>query len=116
MDNPDAACFTARTMTNGGKLWIWALAVTLLAAAATSPGQETASTDLWPTLLKAGNAPPLQIEHPINGAVLPANFPPPVLLWKTNSAAHGQVVAGFVAGDRKWLFSGLEPRWRRAGS
>ena len=56
--------------------------------------------------------PALEITHPLEGAVMPRNMPPPVLVWKTNGMVVDRWAAGFQAGARKWLFDNIQPMWR----
>lgn len=107
-------------MTNGGRRWAWSLALWLVALAA-PPAVWTTQADLAraegagastdaPGLL------PLEIQHPLQGAVFPSNFPAPVLLWKTNPGLHEPCEARFSAGGRSWSFTGVEPGWRPSES
>jgi len=99
-------------MTNRGKAQTWFLAASLVAMSATKTVRAAAESDLWTALRSAAQRPLLEIQHPIDGAVFPANFPSPVLLWKTNAGAAQPFAAGFIAGQRQWLFTGIQPMWR----
>ena len=58
------------------------------------------------------NYPALEIQHPLPGAVLPQNFPAPVVAWKTNAEGGEIWVTGFKAGGRAWWFERTKPLWR----
>jgi tetratricopeptide (TPR) repeat protein len=68
----------------------------------------------WPTLAKAGDDAALEIQHPIQGAVMPLNMPAPVLLWKTKATKVGRWAAVVKAGHQKWSFDAIQPMWRPA--
>lgn len=54
----------------------------------------------------------LELQHPIAGAVLPADMPAPVVLWATNVPGVGSWAAGFKAGGQQWSFEGIHALWR----
>ncbi|MCX8108639.1 MAG: tetratricopeptide repeat protein [Verrucomicrobiae bacterium] len=54
----------------------------------------------------------IQIDHPISGAVMPANMPPPVLFWSTNLTDVITWTAEFALEKRKWHFSNVRPMWQ----
>ncbi len=68
--------------------------------------------DYWLGLEGAGTYAAVEIQHPIEGAVLPLNMPAPVVLWKTNLPGAHRWVAAFKAGAQKWLFDDVRPMWR----
>jgi tetratricopeptide (TPR) repeat protein len=67
--------------------------------------------ELITSITGAADCARLDVEHPIPGAVLPANLPAPLVLWKTNGFERVRWAAVFKAGTRAWVFEGLEPRW-----
>ena len=69
-------------------------------------------SDSWSLLESSGSVAALEIQHPIQGAVMPRNMPAPVLLWETNVPGVDAWVAAFKAGSQKWVFEGIQPRWR----
>src|SRR5208282_2538313 len=93
------------------QLW-WIMAALLLAGGATAISMRFRASPLGEVMEDPANYPPLEIQHPIAGAVLPLNFPPPVVAWKTNTAAGKIWVTGLKAGGRAWWFERTEPLWR----
>ena len=93
-------------------LWFSSLATWILAGSAMGFSPSTQSEELWPILEGSGSYLPLEIQHPIEGAVLPQNFPAPMLLWKTNISGVTRWAVGFKAGARKWFFDNLQSPWR----
>jgi len=67
---------------------------------------------LSPALSQAGESAALEVQHPIEGAVLPLNMPAPVLFWKTNLPGVGRWAARFKAGRQDWSFDDVQPLWR----
>lgn len=53
----------------------------------------------------------LQIQHPLPGAVMPANMPAPVVLWRTNVPGVSKWSVRFKAGPKDWVFDGVQPMW-----
>lgn len=51
---------------------------------------------------------PVEIQHPIEGAVLPRNMSPPVLSWNTNTAGNGQWAAALKTTGGTWVFTNLQ--------
>jgi len=88
------------------------MAALLLAGGATAISMRFRASPLGEVMEDPANYPPLEIQHPIAGAVLPLNFPPPVVAWKTNTAAGKIWVTGLKAGGRAWWFERTEPLWR----
>ncbi|MGH7972063.1 MAG: hypothetical protein ACREIC_25400, partial [Limisphaerales bacterium] len=56
----------------------------------------------------------LSIEHPISGAIFPANMPAPVVLWKASGIGATGLTwsAQFKVGEREWGFPSIHPLWR----
>ena len=99
-------------MWHNGKLSLWS-GVGLLAASGTAAVWLWESRpDYWPALEGSGTYTAVEIQHPIEGAVLPLNMPAPVLFWKTNVPGASRWVAAFKAGGDKWLFDDIQPMWR----
>jgi tetratricopeptide (TPR) repeat protein len=92
--------------------WLWALAGLLLAAGATALVVQGGRPRLREAMEDATTYPPLEILHPFAGSVLPLNFPPPVVTWKTNAAGGEIWVTGFKTGGRAWWFERTTPMWR----
>lgn len=65
---------------------------------------------LWSALESPAELPPAGIEHPINGAIMPSNMPPPVVFWKTNGG-NEHWVCGLKSGGKKWTFEDIHPMW-----
>ncbi len=91
---------------------MWVLAALLIIGGAALVWFRVARSDLWSLLESTSSTAALEIEHPIQGTVMPRNMPAPILLWKTNVAGPDAWVAAFKAGSQKWLFEGIQPRWR----
>jgi tetratricopeptide (TPR) repeat protein len=87
-------------------------AVLLLVGGATAIAAPSGPPPLAELMDAPANYPPLEVQHPIAGAVLPANFPAPVVTWKTNAAGDETWVIGFKAGGRAWWFERARPMWR----
>lgn len=66
----------------------------------------------WTDLESPGSYPQIEIQHPIQDAVLPRNLPSPLLILKTTLSGNIRWVAGFKAGDQKWLFDKIQTPWR----
>jgi len=60
----------------------------------------------------SAHAAAVEIQHPIAGAILPANMPAPVVLWITNLPGVGAWSARFDVAARTWSFDGIQPMWR----
>lgn len=90
----------------GMKLWRrsgpWAVGGLLLAAAGVAYYFAPRDAGLWPLLETTDDLPSIAIIHPLEGAVVPANLPSPVVAWNTNSAGAESWVAGLRAGDVRW--------------
>jgi hypothetical protein len=54
----------------------------------------------------------IEIEHPIQGAIMPGNMPAPVLLWKTNGLGISAWAAAFQTERRRWSFEAIQSMWR----
>ncbi len=91
---------------------LWILAGLLLAGGATAIFMQPRRLPLPEVMEDPANYPLVEIQHPIAGAVLPLNFPAPVVTWKTNAAGGEIWVAGFKAGGRAWWFERTGPLWR----
>lgn len=66
----------------------------------------------WASRDNPGRYLPVEIQHPIRGAIMPRNMPAPAVLWLTNAVGVGRWTARFEAGGRTWAFEGIQPRWR----
>ncbi len=99
-------------MKKSRRSWLWSLAIVLVAGGALAIHFSPARADLWAMLESQELGLPLEIQHPISGAILPRNMPAPVLLWKTNVPGVDRWVAGYKTGKEKWSFDGVEPMWR----
>jgi len=91
---------------------LWVAVALLLLGGATLFWFRVSPSDLWSLLQSKGSTAALEIEHPIQGAVMPWNMPAPVLLWKTSVPGLDTWVATFKAGSQQWLHEGIQPRWR----
>lgn len=60
---------------------------------------------------EASDAARLEIQHPLPGAVMPANMPAPVVLWSTNVPGVSKWSVRFKAGSKNWVFADVQPRW-----
>jgi hypothetical protein len=69
-------------------------------------------TSMRRALEAPGDYPVLEILHPIAGAIMPRNMPPPVVSWKTNGGGGEDWLVEFKAGGREWWFDGKPPIWR----
>jgi tetratricopeptide (TPR) repeat protein len=99
-------------MWNKSKLPLWAGVAFLAASGAAALWLWRPHPDYWLALERAGTYAAVEIQHPIEGAVLPLNMPAPVLLWRTNPPGADHWVAAFKAGGQKWLFDDIQPMWR----
>ena len=93
-------------------MWVWVIGTAVLVTSATALYALVFHSDGSPLGVESGNYPAIKVQHPLAGAVMPSNMPPPVLLWKTNVAAVDQWAAGFLVGRQKWLFEGIQPMWK----
>ncbi len=59
----------------------------------------------------AGDYGPIEIQHPVAGAIMPRNMPAPVALWSTNLSGINRWAAAFKTGGREWLFEDIPLRW-----
>jgi tetratricopeptide (TPR) repeat protein len=101
-------------MTIRVRPWTWILTGCAVLVGVGALAGQAAPAEFWPAMQGGGDYPALAIQHPIAGAVMPSNFPAPMVLWTTKAGATDQFVAGFIAGERKWLFEGILPPWKPA--
>ena len=99
-------------MRNRGKLLFWSGVALLTASVAAALWLWRPRTDYWLALESPGTAAVVEIQHPLEGAVLPLNMPAPVVFWKTNLPGALRWVAAFKAGGQKWSFDEIQPMWR----
>lgn len=67
--------------------------------------------DPWAELSSPGPCSPVEVQHPLQNAVLPANFAPPAVLWKTNVLGVARWGVGIRAGSTRWWFEDVQPLW-----
>jgi tetratricopeptide (TPR) repeat protein len=99
-------------MSKKFRLSLWAGVGLLAASGAAAFFLWQSQSDYWLVLQRPGTYPPIEIQHPIEGAVMPLNMPAPVLFWKTNFPGATRWIGAFKAGGHKWLFHDIQPMWR----
>ncbi len=98
------------TADRGVRPWVWGIAVSAVAGLVLILSRSR--SDFWSAVAARGPEGALEIQHPIQGAVMPLNMPPPVVLWKTNVPGIGSWTVGLRVGRRRWLFPEVSPMWR----
>jgi len=101
--------FILMSVSFSGKMF---LAILLLAASALAASGGASGDDPWPLLTEPGPWGPIEIQHPISGAVMPTNMPAPAVLWKTNTPGIDRWAAAMRAGGQKWVYHRIQPVWR----
>lgn len=87
------------------------LAILLVAGGGIALYRHASRPDPWKILESKAGSGPVEVQHPIAGAVLPRNLPAPVVLWSTNVPGVDRWAVGFKTGGRTWAFDGVQPPW-----